>query len=614
MTPSRQSRKRHGLVGRERELAVARAVLGAGRRLLFEGPAGVGKTTVALAACGLLGRDAVRVDGDDRYFDSRLTGWFDPPLVLRQGYREESFFPGPLVAAMREGRTLFINELNRMPESVQNVLLPALDERRLQVPHIGEVRAAAGFQVVATQNPVEHVATGHLCEALRDRFEHLTLFYQDAAEEEAIVAAATGSDDAALVRTAVRLTRATRLHPRFRTGASVRGAIATVAIAERLWAESRDPCGPVSRETLRRAAEAALTTRADLRDDSDADFATALDELLALVVDRGEGPDVALVAATGGRADSAAVGADNAAAGNAADCAGAQDSASARVELAERLGAADEELDGWKLAGALSAGTLTHAGAGARACAQRLAAGAVLRRARALVGPLRAGTRDVLEPWNSSFGGELALEPTLENVLGKEWPEVGEWVVRRRVERRRQVVLMVDTSLSMAGEKMALAVVAAAVLALELHPGDLAVVLFSSRARAVSRLGEEVRPDELVRRMLAQPCGGATDIAAALETGRTALARGRDPRRSGLLITDGVCTAGPDPCAAAARFRDLHVLLTHDDARRSGSVWITPRRMVGEAVARAGNGGIVRVDGFAALPRRMLDVADKVLR
>ena len=65
--------------------------------------------------------------------------------------------------------------------------------------------------------------------------------------------AETGCDDAALVRTAVRLTRATRLHPRFRKGASVRGAIATVAIAERLWSAARDACGSVSRETLRRA-------------------------------------------------------------------------------------------------------------------------------------------------------------------------------------------------------------------------------------------------------------------------------------------------------------------------------------------------------------------------
>ena len=294
MTPILKIQREHGIVGRGEELGTALAVLDAGRHLLLEGPVGVGKTTVALAVCTHLGRKTIRVDGDDRYSESKLTGWFDPPLVLQQGYREESFFAGPLVQAMREGCVLFINELNRMPESVQNVLLPALDERLLQVPHIGEVRAADGFQVVATQNPVEYVATGHLSEALRDRFEHLALVYQPAAEETEIVISETASDDLALVGTAVRLTRATRLHPRFRKGASVRGAIATVAIAERLWAVRGDVCGAVDRATLRRAAEAALTTRVDLRDDIDAEMGVALDELFELVVDRGEDPDVAL--------------------------------------------------------------------------------------------------------------------------------------------------------------------------------------------------------------------------------------------------------------------------------------------------------------------------------
>ncbi len=293
MTPIRTIQETHGIVGRDRELAMALAVLGAGRHLLLEGPVGVGKTTVALAVCAHLSRATVRVDGDDRYSEGKLTGWFDPPLVLKQGYREDSFFAGPLVEAMRGGHVLFINELNRMPESVQNVLLPALDEHLIQVPHIGEVRAADGFQVVATQNPVEYVATGHLSEALRDRFEHLALLYQSAAEEQDIVVAETGSPDAALVLRAVRLARATRLHPRFRKGASVRAAIATVAIAERLWAE-KQACGSVDPETLREAAEAAFTTRVDVRDDIDTDFSTAFDEVFDLVVKKGEDPDVVL--------------------------------------------------------------------------------------------------------------------------------------------------------------------------------------------------------------------------------------------------------------------------------------------------------------------------------
>ncbi len=271
MGPIAEIKRAHGIVGRDDELAMSLAVLESGRHLLLEGAVGVGKTTVALAVCEHLGRSLVRVDGDDRYSESKLTGWFDPPLVLAQGYTEDTFFAGPLVQAMRAGAVLFLNELNRMPEAVQNVLLPALDEHLLIVPRIGDVRAAPGFQVVATQNPVEYIATGHLSEALRDRFEHVGLDYQDADEESEIVRRETGCDDLELVQAAVAVTRATRSDPRFRKGASVRAAIAMVAIAARTDAP----------DALRRAAGAALPTRVELRDETDAPLPDVLDELVA---------------------------------------------------------------------------------------------------------------------------------------------------------------------------------------------------------------------------------------------------------------------------------------------------------------------------------------------
>jgi MoxR-like ATPase len=271
MTVADHIQQEHGIVGRAAELEMALAVLASGRHLLLEGPVGVGKTTVALAVCDHLERAALRIDGDERYTENKLTGWFDPPIVLKAGYGEESFFPGPLVRAMREGAILFINELNRMPESVQNVLLPALDEGLLILPRIGEVRAAAGFQVVATQNPVEYIATGHLSEALKDRFEHIPLPYQGEDEEREIVRRDTGSGDDGLVRMAVAIVRMTRTSPRFRKGASVRAAASIVAIAERLSGDSR----------VRAAALTALATRVELRDEEEkADLASAIDEIL----------------------------------------------------------------------------------------------------------------------------------------------------------------------------------------------------------------------------------------------------------------------------------------------------------------------------------------------
>jgi len=270
MSPIRKIQQDHGIVGREEELALALAILQADRHLLLEGPVGVGKTTIALAVARHLGRPTLRVDGDDRYTEAKLTGWFDPKQVLAAGYGPQAFIEGPLTQAMKQGAILFINELNRMPESVQNVLLPALDERLLTLPQIGLIRAQPGFLVIATQNPVEYIATGHLSEALKDRFEHVVLDYQEEPEEIRIVQQVTACEESPLVREAVALTRLTRSHPLFKKGASIRAAIAMVLIARHL-------AGP---DRLPRAARAALATRVELRDEEERGLNPVLDELL----------------------------------------------------------------------------------------------------------------------------------------------------------------------------------------------------------------------------------------------------------------------------------------------------------------------------------------------
>ena len=285
MSPVRRIQQEHGIVGRGAELRRCLAVLGAGRNLLLEGPVGVGKTTVALAVCRHLGRRTVRVDGDERFTESRMTGWFDPPLVLQKGYGEESFFPGPLVQAMRDGSVLFINEMNRMPETVQNVLLPALDERLLVLPRLGELAAAAGFLVVATQNPVEYIATGHLSEALRDRFEQVALAYQDEVEERDIVARDTGGADSELIALAVAIVRMTRVHDKIRKGASVRAAAGIVKLALALagMGDGARGADPTDDAVLREAALTALATRVELKDEEGADLAAVVAEIVASV-------------------------------------------------------------------------------------------------------------------------------------------------------------------------------------------------------------------------------------------------------------------------------------------------------------------------------------------
>jgi MoxR-like ATPase len=299
-TPIAQIQRRYGIVGRHAALAAALAALAAGRDLLLEGPAGVGKSTVALAVCGHLGRELVRVDGG-----AAAAAGADGGTVRDGGGVHDddpaAFVAGPLAHAMRNGRLLFVTRLDRSPETLRGALATALKERLVRLPGLGEVRAAAGFAVVATCDPGDPRGAVPLESALVERFARVTLGYQSAADEAAIVAADSGSDDVSLIGVAVRVVRGTRLHPGFVRGASVRGASDMVTITEDLWAANRDACGAVNRETLRRAAEAALAPLVELS--PGADLASSLDDLLELVCGRGQDPDVVLATATAPGAD-----------------------------------------------------------------------------------------------------------------------------------------------------------------------------------------------------------------------------------------------------------------------------------------------------------------------
>ena len=156
---------------------------------------------------------------------------------------------------------------------------------------------------------------------------------------------------------------------------------------------------------------------------------------------------------------------------------------------------------------------------------------------------------------------DIDLDRTLEVLAERPLPDDHDIIVRERVRTRRAVVLAVDLSGSMRGERVRTAAATVGALAAELARDDLAVVAFWSDAAILLRLGQRIEPLRLLDELLAIPAKGLTNVGFALQVGTRELARqpARDARV--VLLSDCVHNAGADPRPLAARLPRLDVLL-----------------------------------------------------
>jgi Mg-chelatase subunit ChlD len=156
---------------------------------------------------------------------------------------------------------------------------------------------------------------------------------------------------------------------------------------------------------------------------------------------------------------------------------------------------------------------------------------------------------------------DIDLDRTLEQLIEHPVPEEDDIIVRERVRTRRSVLLLVDVSGSMRGERVRTAAATVGALAAELSRDDLAVVAFWSDAAVLSHLGQHVPPSALLEAMLRIPARGLTNIAFPLQVAARELARVPAQDARAVLLSDCVHNAGPDPRPFAARLPRLDVLL-----------------------------------------------------
>jgi gas vesicle protein GvpN len=194
----------------ERVAARALRYLQSGYSVHLRGPAGTGKTTLALHLADLLARPIMLMFGDDEFKTSDLignqTGYtrkkvvdnFIHSVVKVEDELRQNWVDSRLTLACREGFTLVYDEFNRSRPEVNNVLLSALEEKLLVLPPNKDrseyVRVNPHFRGIFTSNPEEYCGVHATQDALLDRLITIHIPEPDELTQQEIVIQKTGID------------------------------------------------------------------------------------------------------------------------------------------------------------------------------------------------------------------------------------------------------------------------------------------------------------------------------------------------------------------------------------------------------------------------------------
>lgn len=251
----------------ERVATRALRYLQSGFSVHLRGPAGTGKTTLALHLADLLSRPIMLLFGDDEFKTSDLignqTGYtrkkvvdnFIHSVVKVEDELRHNWVDSRLTLACREGFTLVYDEFNRSRPEVNNVLLSALEEKLLVLPPSNNraeyIRVNPHFRAIFTSNPEEYCGVHATQDALLDRLVTINMLEPDELTQTEIAVQKTGIDRES-AQIIVHLVRAFRRRTGIEKASGLRSGLMLAKVCQEHGivatpenAEFRDMCSDI---------------------------------------------------------------------------------------------------------------------------------------------------------------------------------------------------------------------------------------------------------------------------------------------------------------------------------------------------------------------------------
>lgn len=202
-----------------------------------------------------------------------------------------------------------------------------------------------------------------------------------------------------------------------------------------------------------------------------------------------------------------------------------------------------------------------------------------------------------------SPGMEFDLERTIERIIErcKKVEEVSyeDIVASTKSKRNKSIIIILDSSGSMTGKKILIAMMIAAIASHKLRGGKYGVVGFNSDAFVIKSPMDSKSSLKVIEEILDLVPLGYTNISEGLKKGLELSYRLRNPEF--LLITDGEYNTGEDPRNVANKLKNLNVIYTSGKINSKGFALC-------KSIARLGGGNCFIIRDFREIPRIMRKV------
>ncbi|MFW9916367.1 MAG: VWA domain-containing protein [Candidatus Thorarchaeota archaeon] len=155
---------------------------------------------------------------------------------------------------------------------------------------------------------------------------------------------------------------------------------------------------------------------------------------------------------------------------------------------------------------------------------------------------------------------DIDLDGTIEQYIVDPQRKSDAVRVFKRSKTGHSVLLIIDSSYSMSGQKIVMAAAAAATICHLFEARDIGVVHFGTKGEIIKSFDEEVSAEALIEQIFALIPKGFTNVYAGLKVGLDELGARKQHRFTAILLSDCDTNTGKIPSIIAWKLRGLKII------------------------------------------------------